>query len=86
LTASVAEALPREARVVVVEDFTKVFLDDRSLSAFLRDRVLAVRARIEFAGFVVALRELSRGRFSAALADPGIESLVEYNPYEAVHA
>ncbi len=82
LTAETAARLPREARAVSVEDFTKVFLADSELSAFLRERALYVVRRIEFGGFVVMCRGLSDHDFEARLADDSIASLVSYNPYE----
>jgi len=82
LTAETAARLPREARAVIVEDFTKIFLVDSEWSAFLRARALFVARRIEFGGFVVMCRGISNHDFEARLADDSIASLVAYNPYE----
>jgi len=82
LTAETLRLVPEAARTLIVEDFTKVFLDGPALEALLRSRSLAVESGIEFGGFVVILRDLSRERFRAALADPSLEALVAYNPYE----
>lgn len=92
LTDQTLARVPAAARTIVVADFTKVFLDDRALAALSRDRVLAVEHGIEFGGFVVSLRDLSRERFAAALgapggpAAPGLEEAVAYDPYEAACA
>jgi energy-coupling factor transporter ATP-binding protein EcfA2 len=83
LTAQTLARVPEGAASVVVEDFTKVFLDSQALAAFVRSRPLAVERGFEFGGFVVSLRDLTRERFSAALGDGAIEDLVEYDPYEA---
>jgi hypothetical protein len=87
LTAQTLARVPPEARSIIVEDFTKVFLDAQALAALSRDRSLAVEAGIEFAGFAVSLRDLPRERFSAALraaaGGPEIEELVDYEPYGA---
>jgi len=82
LTAETAARLPVEAGVIVVDDFTKVFLGDQELSAFRRSRGLFVRHRIEFGGFVVMCRGITDGEFKARLADDAIAALVAYNPYE----
>ncbi len=68
---------------VVVDDFTKVFLGWEELRAFSRSRSLAVVHGIDFGGFSLRLRDLPRAAFSAALADPAVEALIAYNPYEA---
>jgi hypothetical protein len=83
LTSETMARLPRDARTVAVEDFTKVFLTDSELAAFMRDRSLYVNRRIEFGGFVVACRGISDGEFAARLGDESIAALVAYNPYEA---
>ena len=82
LTDETAKRLPPEAKTVIADDFTKVFLDGPALRAFLRDRRLVLRAGADFGGFVVVLRDLSRAEFSGFLADAEIEALVSYNPYE----
>ncbi|MBU0926353.1 MAG: hypothetical protein KKA67_01255 [Spirochaetes bacterium] len=82
LTAETAARLPRWASSVIVEDFTKVFLSDQELSAFMRGRELLVARRIEFGGFVVACRGVSDAEFASRLADDSIAALVSYNPYE----
>jgi len=83
LTAETAARLPREARDVVVDDFTKVFLDGAALSAFRRERGLFVSRAIAFAGFSVACRGVSDARFLDALGDEGVAGLVSFNPYRA---
>lgn len=88
LTRETAALVPEGAATVVVEDFTKIFLDLPALTAFLRSRTLAVRAAPEFAGFVVVPRELPRERVVAALREregEGAEAIlarVAWNPYE----
>jgi len=82
LTAETAARLPPQASSVVVDDFTKVFLGEAELSAFVRDRQLYVRGRIEFGGFVVACRGIADAAFEARLADDSLSPLVSFNPYE----
>ncbi|MBL8967376.1 MAG: hypothetical protein JNG85_10215 [Spirochaetaceae bacterium] len=82
LTAETARCVPESARSVVVDDFTKIFLDGPALEAFRRGRALAVADGIEFGGFSVVLRDLSRARFLEALGDGRLAALVAFNPYE----
>lgn len=81
LTAATAGALPKSARAVAVEDFTKVFLDDGELRSFLAGRELRVRAPIECAGIVAILRGVSRETFLSRL-DEGTAARIVFNPYE----
>ena len=83
LTAETMAGLPKRFRSIVVEDFTKVFLSDSELAAFMRERSLSVRRRIEFGGFVVACRGIPDCDFADRLGDDSIAALVAYNPYEA---
>jgi hypothetical protein len=83
LTQESAGRIPAGTATVVVEDFTKVFLDGQGLGAFLRDRALVLREKADFGGFIVVLRDLSREAFRKALADEEAFRLVGFNPYEA---
>jgi energy-coupling factor transporter ATP-binding protein EcfA2 len=83
LTSQSLARVPAAARSIVVDDFTKVFLDGRELAALRRERALAVRSGVEFGGFVLSLRDVARERFSRELADPALEALVAYDPFEA---
>ena len=85
LTAETLARIPTEARTIVVEDFTKVFLDAASLSALLRNRFLVLRRGVEFGGFVVILRDLVREEFLDALADSDLARQISFNPYEVAH-
>jgi hypothetical protein len=83
LTLESAGRVPAGVATLVVEDFTKVFLDGQALAAFTRNRALVLRERVDFGGFVVLLRDLSQESFRLALADEEAWNLVSFNPYEA---
>ncbi|MGD9938676.1 MAG: hypothetical protein AB7T74_02620 [Clostridia bacterium] len=83
LTTETAARIPGDVRSVVVDDFTKVFLDRSELAAFIRERSLAVARQIEFAGFVVSCRGLSDEEFLHKLDDQELAELVCFNPYRA---
>lgn len=82
LTAETAARLPATAKLVVVEDLTKVFLGESELLAFIRERTLQVRRSLGFGGFVVSCRGLGNEEFLAALDDARLAGLVAFNPYE----
>lgn len=94
LTAASAAALPKEARTVIVVDFTKVFLDYRALLAFIRTRSLLVRSRPDLAGIVAVTRGLSdevifrrlSGADEATLGGRPLSAWLRFNPYAASRA
>lgn len=83
LTGSVLAGLPAGTGSIIVEDFTKVFLDEAELSALLRNRDLFVARRIDFGGFVLVLHGLDAPRVIEALGPGFPEELLIENPYEA---
>lgn len=82
LTTETAARLPAAARLVVVDDMTKVFLGESELLAFVRERALQVRRCLTFGGFVVSCRGLANEEFLAALDDKRLADMVAFNPYE----
>ncbi|MDP3178528.1 MAG: hypothetical protein Q8M76_11550, partial [Spirochaetaceae bacterium] len=82
LTAATLARVPKSAATIVVEDLTKVFLEEAELVALRRGKALATAAGLGFLGFVAILRDLPRSRFERALGDPAVAALVLYNPYE----
>lgn len=83
LTAESAARLPREASDVIVDDFTKIFLDGSALAAFLAGRSLSVVRSIRFSGFSVVCRGVSDEAFLERLGDGELGQLVSFNPYRA---
>lgn len=81
LTASAAERIPEQAGLVVIDDFSKVFLEGRDLAAFLRRHRLAVAQPVEFGGFSVALRGLGREAFEGLLGEEASKRVVSWNAY-----
>jgi len=83
LTSSTLETLPETARTLVVEDFTKVFLDSGRLDKLERSRELRVRRRIDFGGFVVVLQGIKIEGLLAELGEGFPSELLIANPFEA---
>lgn len=83
LTSETAARIPEAVRAVVVDDFTKIFLDRQELAAFTRERSLSVARQIDFAGFVVSCRGLCDAEFIRNLDDKELAAQVCFNPYRA---
>lgn len=81
LTASAAERIPEQTRLVVIEDFSKVFLEGRDLSAFLRRHRLAVAQPVDFGGFSVVLGGIRREDFEELLGEEASKRVVSWNAY-----
>ena len=89
LTAGIVAALPDRPVLLVVEDFTKVFLEEAALRSLLSRHAQRVRRRIEFAGFVVARRGVGAGEVEGLAEACGAGELLFASPYEdggAAHA
>lgn len=82
LTAAIAAKLPERPILIVVDDFTKLFLEDAALRILLSRHLLAVRRRIEFGGFVVARRGVAMGELEELALSFGGEQLLFASPYE----
>ncbi len=86
LTADTLSLVPKEARTLAIDDFTKVFLDYAALKALLRERSLQVRRRPRFRGFSLITRglpdslALERLKGLTILGLP-IEGYLGFNPY-----
>lgn len=81
LTLSLAERIPESARLVIIDDFSKLFLEGRDLDAFLRRHRLAVAKSVELGGVSVALRGVGRGAFEALLGEEASRRVVSWNAY-----
>lgn len=81
LTPSTLGAVPGEARIIVVRDFSKIFLDEAEMALLERKRKLALGAKVEFGGFSVVLRNLSREEFMDALGGALSDRVISWNAY-----
>jgi hypothetical protein len=81
LTASAAERIPERTGLIVIDDFSKVFLEGRDLAAFLRRHRLAVMQPVDFGGFSVALRGIRREAFEGLLGEEASKRVVSWNAY-----
>lgn len=82
LTASLLGGMASDVKVIVVEDFSKIFLDERDLTDLMKKRVLAVASSVEFGGFSVALRSVKRGEFETLLGDELKNLVISWDAYK----
>jgi hypothetical protein len=82
LTASVLLRVGDSSRGIVVDDMTKIFLEESELGFLLRRRRLLVRRSLDFSGFVLVLQGVNaKGLFEALGRDFPSDLLIR-NPYE----
>lgn len=81
LSRDTAARLPAKAKTVVIDDFTKLFLDAAELRSFLRERRLFVKRQIGFDGFVLIQRGLEK-KAVLDMLEPEVAKLVTFNPYD----
>lgn len=67
---------------LVVEDFTKIFLNWQQWTELRGRFSLRFGAKPELAAFVVNLRDVSRADFERKLGQQALAERIEYNPYE----
>jgi len=83
LSASLIAGLPESAEILVVEDFTKVFLDEGELAALSRRLSLHVARAIPLAAIAALRHGVSRTELEAALADGAALELLAADAYDA---
>jgi hypothetical protein len=82
LTGAVLTSLPSSVRTLVIEDMTKVFLDEDQLAILLRGRRLLVRRTPVLLGFVLILRGIREDVLLEELGPEFPPGLLFGNPYE----
>lgn len=81
LTASLLGGIASDVKVVVAEDFSKIFLDERELADLMKKRVLAVASTVEFGGFSIALRSVRREEFEMILGEELKNLVISWDAY-----
>jgi len=82
LTAAKAGTVPREAGCLSVEDFTKIFLDERELRTLMKRVTLRCRNTYSLRFFVVNLKDMRREDFLDVLEAHGLDEKILFNPYQ----
>jgi hypothetical protein len=81
LTSSKYTQLPRDCQLLILDDFTKVFLSYREFQSLLGRCEVRFRHTYEMFGLVVILRDLTQHQFLAALRDHALAEQILFNPY-----
>lgn len=79
LTQARANALDPKAKKIVVDDFTKVFLDFKELERFQRKRVLHYLSDFKLSFAVINLFGVERDEFLRVLSDPQLAKKLVFN-------
>ncbi len=86
LTAQTLAAVPPSADAIVIDDFTKVFLEAGELNALLRSKRVLVRTPIDFRGFAISCRGLDDGEFLRMLPGETMAGKTIQNLYRDIGA
>jgi len=83
LTSARGEKIGKDIKIVVVDDFTKVFLDYRELLRFKKEHRLCYKTDFDLLSCVVNLIDVGQEEFLAALSDKKLEKRIVFNPMNA---
>ncbi|MEW5951609.1 MAG: hypothetical protein AB1637_06950 [Elusimicrobiota bacterium] len=81
LTSQKAEKIPKEAKKIVLEDLTKVFLDLSQWERFSLSKEIFFAKKIKLNAFIVNLYNISRKEFEKEAGSKVLAKTL-YNPYE----
>ena len=82
LTNIKASKIPDKFDGILVNDFTKIFLDWNELAAFRSKRKIYYKKRYELLFFTVNLIDIGRVEFEEALKANNVAENIIYNPYQ----
>ncbi|WP_372793582.1 hypothetical protein [Lutibacter sp.] len=82
LTASKLLSIPENCDILVLNDFTKIFLDFSQILELTRKFEIAYKIPYQLISFVVILKDIKKEDFKKILKQHNIEETILYNPYE----
>lgn len=82
LTKTKLQKIGSEVKAIVIDDFTKVFLNWREMNLLLKKYEIYCRNRFDLAFIVVNLFDVSRETFMKTLDDDNLAKQIVFNPYE----
>ena len=82
LTDSAAERLRNSEKIVVVRDFSRIFLDPQVFRRFGGSARICVRNRVQFGGFSIILRSIPKDEFEKLAGPELTEKIVSWNTWE----
>ena len=81
-TKSKLQLVPDGTTTIVVDDFTKLFLQLRDLRMVLKKYEIRFKYKFEFLHYIVNLYNFEKAEFIKQLNNKEIEDFVIYNPFK----
>lgn len=82
LTDSAAERLRNSDEIIVVRDFSRIFLDPQAFRRFGGSARICVRNKVHFGGFSIILRSIQKDEFEQLAGPELTEKIVSWNTWE----
>ena len=82
LTESKLLAIPESCKLLLINDFTKIFLDYSGVTALTGKLEIAYKIPYQLNSFVVILKDIVKRDFESILEQHNINETILYNPYE----
>ena len=82
LTVSKLLTIPENCKLLLINDFTKIFLDYSGVTELTRKLEIAYKIPYQLNSFVVILKDIVKRDFEKILEQHNIKETILYNPYE----
>lgn len=82
LTETKLSQIPEDCDVLLIDDFTKIFLDLSQVTELTRKLEIAYNIQYQLVSFIVILKDIIKNDFVRMLENHNIEDTILYNPYE----
>jgi len=82
LTTSKLALIPEDCELLLVNDFTKIFLHFSQVVELSKRIEIRYKTPYQLVSFVVILKDIAKGEFEKILKQNNLEESILYNPYE----
>jgi len=82
LTETKLSQIPEKCDILLIDDFTKIFLDFSQVTALTRKLEITYKIKYKLVAFVVILKDILKDNFVEILENHNIEETILFNPYE----
>ena len=82
LTESKLSLIPEECDILLIDDFTKIFLDFSQVTELTTKLEISYKIAYQLVSFVVILKDIIKEDFKRILENHNIDETILYNPYE----
>ena len=82
LTESKLPMIPEDCAVLLLNDFTKIFLDFTQVTELTRKLEIAYKITYQLVSFVIILKDIMKEDFVKIVENHHIEETILYNPYD----